>query len=113
MKTKHLTINDKPTKINVRIADSLFTRFLGFMGIKNPRDHAIFFPSCNSIHSFFMNFDIDVFFLDKDYNLIKIVGGFRPWRLILPVKNASNLLEIPSTLSKDLKVNLGDKLNFI
>lgn len=37
-----------------------------------------------SFHTFFMRFSIDMFFFDKDFNVVQIRKNVRPWRLISP-----------------------------
>ena len=53
--------------IKIRYADTYFKRFKGLMG-KKDIDFGLLF--CNlkdsSIHTHFMRFDIDIYFLDKE-----------------------------------------------
>jgi uncharacterized membrane protein (UPF0127 family) len=79
-------------------ADNFFSRFAGFMFKKNP-DYALLFEKCKSVHTFFMRFDLDIVFLDKKGQAIKSKKNVKPWRIVLPVKNAVSILEIPSCLN--------------
>jgi uncharacterized membrane protein (UPF0127 family) len=45
-----------------------------------------------------MRFNIDVVFLNKEEEIIKITKNVKPWRIVLPVKGAVSILEIPSGL---------------
>lgn len=80
----------------VYIADSFIKRFLGYMFQKKPRQQAIFFKPCNSIHTFFMKFEIDVLFINHHMEVIKTFKGVKPWRVIRPVKGAIAVIEVPS-----------------
>lgn len=66
--------------------------------------YCIYFPNCNSIHTFFMKEPIDVIMTDKNYNILYIYKNFKPWRIILPKKNVKHVFEYPYN-STDYKVN--------
>jgi uncharacterized membrane protein (UPF0127 family) len=79
-------------------ADNFFLRFAGFMFKKKPY-YALLFENCKSVHTFFMRFDLDIVFLDKNGQALKSKKNVRPWRIVFPVKNAVSILEIPSFLN--------------
>ncbi|MDR2191767.1 MAG: DUF192 domain-containing protein [Endomicrobium sp.] len=79
-------------------AERFLLRFLGFM-FKKPSDYALLFENCKSVHTFFMRFNLDIVFLDKSGRVIKTKKNVKPWRIVLPVKNAVSILEIPSFLN--------------
>lgn len=81
---------------NVYVADSFMKRFLGYMFQKRPQQPAMIFRPCNSIHTFFMRFNIDVLFVNDYMEVVKIVKGVRPWKVIMPVKGATAVIEVPS-----------------
>jgi uncharacterized membrane protein (UPF0127 family) len=76
------------------IADSFFKRFMGYMFQKEPKYEAILIKPCNSIHTFFMRFNIDVFFVDEHMQVIKIVKNLSPGKVIFPVKGACAVVEV-------------------
>ncbi|EYE89528.1 hypothetical protein Q428_01695 [Fervidicella metallireducens AeB] len=53
---------------------------------------AILFKPCNSIHTFFMKFNIDVLFLDKNMVVIKKIEGLEKGKVAY-VKDASFVIE--------------------
>ncbi len=59
----------------VKVAKSFFSRFKGLMGgQKNlAKDQALVITKCNSIHTFFMKFDIDAVFVDEEYKVVEII----------------------------------------
>ena len=67
---------------------------------------------CNSIHTFFMKFSIDVVFLDKNYKVMRIYRNKRPWRLTPLVLGASQVLEVESGKLPFL-LSEGDKLEVV
>lgn len=67
-------------KIEILIADSYFTRFAGLMfRQKMSAATGLLLAPCNSVHMCFMRFAIDVVYLDKEYNVIKVVKHLSPW----------------------------------
>jgi uncharacterized membrane protein (UPF0127 family) len=81
----------------VYVADSFIKRFLGYMFQRKPNRQAIVFIRCNSIHTFFMRFNIDVIFINDYMEVVKVVKCVRPWKVIMPVKGATAVIEVPST----------------
>lgn len=84
------------TDLKIIKAEGLWNRFAGFM-LKRSADYAFLFENCRSVHTFFMRFEIDIVFLDKDGNILSVKKNVKPWRIVLPVKNACSILEIPSS----------------
>lgn len=82
------------------VADSIATRFMGLMG-KPTLDSGtgLLIEPCNSIHTFFMRFAIDVAYLASDagnYKVLAIRRGMVPWRMDFPVFGARAVLELPA-----------------
>jgi uncharacterized membrane protein (UPF0127 family) len=67
---------------------------------------------CNSIHTFFMNYKIDVLFLNKEYKIVKILRNMAPWRLTKIYLQANQVLEIEGG-KVSLEICEGDSLEEI
>ena len=82
---------------NPGTALSLKHRFLGLMGKRFPwRDYdALVFPSCRSIHTFFMLAAIDVIFLDRESRIVKVCRAVAPWRISLGGRRTYWTVELP------------------
>lgn len=93
---------------NVYIADTFFKRFMGYMFRKSPHHEAIMIKPCNSVHTFFMRFDIDVLFINEDMKVIKKVEALKPGKVIMPVKEAWAVIEAKAGIFKNIKT--ADKL---
>ena len=101
---------DELINIKVTCANTFFKRFKGLMG-KRDIDYAVLFYNLkgSSVHTHFMKFDIDVYFLDKN-KVIYEKTSLKPWKIYKPKKQASYILEV----KKDkLKLKIGDCLDFI
>lgn len=92
----------------VFIADSFLKRFLGFMFRKNPHYEAILIRPCNSIHTFFMKFSIDVLFINENMEVVNKLDALKPGKLIMPQKKSIMVIEGKVGMFKHIKV--GDKL---
>jgi len=89
-----MKINLEPDGIkNVLVADNFIKRFKGFMFCRKPRYDAIIFMPCNSIHTFFMKFNIDVLFINDDMIIIKKIENLKPGKVIMPVREAQMVIE--------------------
>ena len=93
-------INQNKNKIladNAILAKGLFKRLKGLLGKKMLSDgQALILKPCNSIHTFFMCFPIDVLFLNKDKKVIKCISSLKPFRMTNPVLCASYAIELPA-----------------
>jgi uncharacterized membrane protein (UPF0127 family) len=66
---------------------------------------------CESIHTFFMKFAIDVIYLDKKRRVRKAIPAIAPWRLSLCL-TAHSVLELPPGTIAGSKTEPGDQLEF-
>jgi uncharacterized protein len=96
---------------NVKLASSFTTRLFGLMGKRSfAKEQCLWITRCNSIHTCFMNFNIDVVFLDQNMKVVAIKEKVKPWKFTWPVSGAKSVLEFSSqTISSQLK--LGDQLH--
>lgn len=102
--------SNKLIDIKIISADNFYKRFKGLM-LKKDIDFAMLFSNLkdSSIHTHFMRFDIDIYFLDKN-KIIFEKATLKPWKFYRPKKQANYILEA----KKDsLKLKVGDKLEFL
>lgn len=94
---KRIVVKFKEWQIagEVILADSFFARARGLMGRKSFEgfDGMMIYP-CNSIHTFFMHFPIDVIFLNGNYEVVKVLESLKPWRITAPYWGATQVLEL-------------------
>ena len=91
----NLLIDNREYK-DVYIAESFIERFKGLMFVSKEKKFKLIIKNCNSVHTCFMNFNLDIYCLDQNYKIIKFYKNIKPFRLILPVKKTKHILEIPS-----------------
>jgi hypothetical protein len=83
-------------EFKIKICNSFKDRFMGFMFQKEKKEVGYLFKNCNSIHTFFCFFNLDIVLLDKNNKIISIKKGVKPWRIFF--FKCSSILEIPSEL---------------
>ena len=98
--------------IKIKYADNYLKRLFGLM-FKKDIDYGLLFilKYGSSIHTCFMNFTIDVYFLDENKSVFEKVT-LKPWKFYKPSKKAKYILETKKNyieLEKGEKVEL-DKL---
>lgn len=110
MKRMKIKNNEWEIAKDVVLADTFLSRARGLMFRKemNEFDGMLITP-CNSIHTFGMNFPIDVVFLSKTFEVVKIFENLKPYRMTRPYFSATQVLELKSgTLNG--RLNKGDRL---
>lgn len=76
------------------VCNTFFKRLKGLMFTSpSASSKALLFPKCNSIHTFFVFCNFIAIFLDKNFNIVKIVENPKKNKIFF-VKNASHVLEI-------------------
>lgn len=84
------------------IADSFTKRLLGFMFREKPHYEAILIKPCNSIHTFFMKFSIDVLFVNENMEVVRKIDGLKPRRIVMPQRNCIMVIEGAEGTFKDI-----------
>lgn len=86
--------NEK-SDIQIFIANTFIEKLKGLMGTSVLATHTgLLLWKCNSIHMCFMNYAIDVVYLDKDFTIVKLVRHLKPWRISM-CSQATHTLELP------------------
>ena len=91
-------------------ARSLWKQTIGLLGRKQlSADAGMWLEPCNSIHTFGMQFTIDVLFLDASGALLRAVPRVRPWRVCRPVRRARVVVEIPEGAIAARNIQVGNR----
>jgi hypothetical protein len=95
-----------------RVATSMWSRFWGLLGRRSlPSHEGLLIDPCNSVHTFFMRFPIDVLFLDGDDRVLKIASDLKPFRMAVG-RGARRVLETTAGRAASAGVRVGDRLTF-
>ncbi|HOF99736.1 MAG: hypothetical protein BWY35_01248 [Firmicutes bacterium ADurb.Bin248] len=77
------------------VAENFFTRLRGLMG-KSPIRRALWIVPCSDIHTFNMREDIDVVFLSRQSEVLRIIEAMPKNRTSGKVRGAHSVLELPA-----------------
>ena len=78
------------------IPESAFGRARGLLGRDGlDPDGGMLIDRAGSVHTFFMRFPIDVVFVDRDWRVVGVRHGLRPWRMA-GARRAVAALELPA-----------------
>lgn len=95
----------------VEVARTFKTRFKGLLGRSElPTGDGLLIVPCRQVHTFFMNFVIDVVFLDSKNRVIGIHHELAPWRLSSYHPDAHSTLELPAGTLKNTGTEIGHQL---
>jgi uncharacterized membrane protein (UPF0127 family) len=102
-KTKQTTISE-----NVTISKTEKEKIIGLIGEKYPK--AIMFQTRFGIHTFFMNFPIDILILNKQNHVVVIKKNLKPNRLFFWNPNFTSVIELPQGTIENTQTALHDIL---
>ena len=97
MKTQKKLVNQESRKVllsELEIANSVWSRFCGLMFRAKPaKRFGILIIPCKSIHTMWMRFSIDVFFIDKKGLVVGSRTNVKPWRVLIAPRKTHSVLE--------------------
>src|SRR3984893_15198315 len=97
---------------SVELADHGATRRKGLLGRSGlASGEGIWIVPCESVHTFWMKFPIDLVYLDRDKKVKKVRSDVAPWR-ISSCLSAHSVLELGSGSIQKTRTKPGDLLEF-
>ena len=104
---------DSDVAARVRRADQPWSRMVGLLGRRRlDEGEGLLLAPCNSIHTAFMRFPIDVLYLNWEYKVVKAVRNLRPFRFSACFRGAHAVLELPVGAIDSSDTQPGDSLVF-
>jgi len=106
--------NDKILANNLKIADNFFKRLKGLLGRKAlDKGEGLHIIPCNSIHSFFMKFNFDAIFLNKNNEVVYLIEEMPAWHVSKICFSAYSVVELQSGVIKETETSISDVLEFL
>jgi uncharacterized protein len=97
---------------SIEVANHAATRRKGLLGRSGlSSGEGIWIVPCESVHTFWMKFPIDLVYLDRDKKVKKVRSDVAPWRLSVCL-SAHSVLEFASGTIRSTQTRLGDCLEF-
>jgi uncharacterized membrane protein (UPF0127 family) len=103
----------KPLARDVEVADTRPSRRRGLLG----RDRldagaALMLVPCVAVHTAFMQFPIDLVFIDGDGCAVRTASRVRPWRIAVELR-ARAVIELPAGHLEQCDLQPGDRLYLV
>ena len=98
----------------IEVAATSVQRIKGLLGRDCLADgQGLLFQHCSSLHTFFMQFPIDILYIDKRGKVLKAARSVRPFKLVAAPFRAHYALELPAGAIQKSETRVGDHLNFV
>lgn len=94
-----------------RVADGFWTRLRGLIGHRPlEAGEGLMIKPCNSVHTFFMGFPIDVVYVCDAGEVVGLAPELAPYRMGPIVREARLVLELPAGTIADTGTQIGDEM---
>ncbi|MCL2913867.1 DUF192 domain-containing protein [Shewanella corallii] len=102
------------TKISrVYLAKSPWLRLRGLLGRRPLKQgEGLLISPCNSVHTFWMSYPIDLIYLDSNGLVLKVVEQLLPWRMSA-CKSARSVVEVTAGYASKVDIKQGDHLTWL
>ena len=95
----------------VEIAGTAFKRARGLLGRASlSPQQALAIPHCQSVHTLFMKFAIDVVFIDKNKKVVGLVWGIKPFQFSPIFWKSACAIELAAGTIEATKTQIGDSI---
>ena len=95
----------------IEVASTSVQRVKGLLGRDCLADgQGLLFKHCASLHTFFMQFPIDIVFADKKGKVLKTAVGVRPFKLVAAPLRSFYAIELPVGAIEGSGTRVGDHL---
>lgn len=93
------------------LADTFLQSLIGLMGKPSlPAGRGLWIVPCQSVHTFWMRFAIDVVFLDHQRTVVHVVEDLKPFRVSRHISRARSVIELPASMIRDTMTCVGDRI---
>ena len=94
-------------------ANTFWKRLKGLMFTKHfSPGLAVHIQPCQSIHTFFMNYNIDVLYLDDDLSIVSLTENMKTWKFGKVVKSSTSVVELPEGTICKTNTKVGQFVEF-
>lgn len=99
--------------VRVEVAATPWARFVGLWGRKQLLEgEGLLLVPCRAVHTCFMQFEIDLVFLDRYGRVVHMVPRLRPFRCAIAGREAYHALELPVGMLEKSGTTVGDVVIF-
>ena len=114
MRTAALQRNGAVLIPRVERVTRLRERMQGLLGKDGlPSGEALWICPCSSIHTFFMRFSLDLLFLSRDCEIVRIVRDVPPGRMVHGGRRAHSVLELQAGWLRTSAAAVGERVEWV
>ena len=98
------------------VAATHWSRFRGLMGCQASAFRSgdgLWIVPCRGVHTFAMNFPIDVLYLNAAHLVVHVEENLKPWRLGRVHLRAHSVLELPVNTVQMTGTTIGDEIEIV
>lgn len=102
-----------PLATRLSLAATHWSRFRGLMRTKPAEfglGNGLLIVPCHGVHTFAMNFAIDVAYLDSRNVVVHLEHTLKPWRIARVSRKAASVLELPAQTLSSTQTEVGDAI---
>lgn len=103
-----LVSDDGKVFASVEVPTSFQAKSKGLLG-RSSFEGALFLKGAKSVHTFGMQFDLDIAFISKNWEVIRTVR-LGPNRFVMPVIRAAGVIEAEAGAFSRWELQIGDKV---
>ncbi len=97
----------------IRVAESGLARIVGLLGERNlPAGDGLLIVPSQGVHTWGMQFPIDIAVLDDDWNVVATRSAMAPFRMTRMFWKAAAVLELPAGMLSGTSTSVGDQIEF-
>src|SRR3954453_3189544 len=85
------------SEVDTHVARGFRERLIGLAWSSSPRVAALLLPRCRSVHTFGMRFPLDLYWLDRSGDVVRVDRGAPPWRVVR-CRGARSVIEVPAPI---------------
>jgi uncharacterized membrane protein (UPF0127 family) len=111
-----VTNSDRGTVMGeaIEVAMTAVQRVKGLLGRDCLADgQGLLFRGCSSLHTFFLQFPVDIVFLDKQGKVLKSARDVKPFKVVMAPFRAYYALELPVGAIDGSATRIGDRVIFL
>ncbi|WZL72716.1 DUF192 domain-containing protein [Clostridiaceae bacterium 35-E11] len=105
---------DQVLAFHLYSADSFGKRLRGLMFTKNlPSNCGLLIRPCQRIHTYFMQYNIDVLHLDSNQQVITLEENLQPGKIGIKHSSTFEIIELPAGTIQKTDTKVGHQIKFV
>ena len=96
------------SELKVKYLKNSFEKARGLLGFSKP--HPVYCTTRFGIHTFFMQFPIDVVILDDAFRVVQLVEKLQPFRIFVWNPHFKHVIELPKGEIHKHRIKIGEKI---